>query len=129
MAALLREIESLGKDSGVSLSEVKPLFGTPDEANYEHALEIRYEGTLQQWVRFIHLLETSKSLFEIERATLALKEEGSDQLEGSLRLGNIIIQGLPQVPESSTETEGKQTIQVLGTILEEAVLQSFEKDK
>jgi len=92
MASLLREIETYGGDSGIALGEVKPLTaGGGEEGRVAPVLEIRCRGTLQQWVRFVHLLESSTALFEIQRAALAMGESGDESLEGSLRLSTIMF--------------------------------------
>lgn len=85
MASLLREVETLGSRSGVALGKVKPLEGM--------AIEVACKGSFQEWVHFVYLLQTSRSLFEIERATVARMEEGSSQVEGSLRLMSKLNQG------------------------------------
>lgn len=96
MASLLREIETLGSRSGVALGAVKPLQSATDEEAVEgtvempvtasFSIEVDYKGSLDEWVHFLYLLETSRSLFEIERATVSRMEEGSSQVEGSLRV-------------------------------------------
>ncbi len=86
MASLLREIETLGSRSGVSLGQVKPLEGTTEGSPRSFAIEVEYKGSLQEWVHFVYLLQTSRSLFEVERATVARMEEGASQVQGSLRL-------------------------------------------
>ena len=86
MASLLREIETLGSRSGVSLGRVKPLEETTEGLPQSFAIEVEYKGSLQEWVHFVYLLQSSRSLFEIERATVARMEEGSSQVQGSLRL-------------------------------------------
>lgn len=96
MASLLREVETLGSRSGVALGAVKPLQVKAEEAAETAqgapeslpplAIEVDCKGSLDEWVHFVYLLETSRSLFDIERATVARIEEGSSQVEGSLRL-------------------------------------------
>ena len=86
MAALLREIETLGKESGLALSEVKPITSQAEGAPQEHVFDVSYTGSLQQWIHFVYLLQSSKTIFQIDRATLGLKEAGSELLSGSLRL-------------------------------------------
>ena len=96
MASLLREIETLGSRSGVALGAVKPIqseAGEAEEGALEAAealpslaIEVDYKGSMDGWVHFLYLLETSRSLFDIERAMVARIEEGSSQVEGSLRV-------------------------------------------
>lgn len=91
MAALLREIEAMGEKSGMSLGEVKPLVGEANELYQEYTIEVQYQGSTQQWLHFIYLLDTSTVLFDIERATAARADEGLDLVEGSLRLTSKVM--------------------------------------
>ncbi len=92
LATVLREIETLGTQSGVSLGEIKPLAqGSSETTAQGYALDLQYRGSLQQAVHFLYLLETSKSLFQIDRATIELKERGRDLLDGSLRVTSKAI--------------------------------------
>jgi len=86
VATLLREIERLGKESGVALGEVKPLPPEENEAFQEYSFEIHTTGTFKQWIHFAYLLQSSTSLFQIERATVGVKEPGASVVDGSIRL-------------------------------------------
>lgn len=106
MASVLREIETLGSRSGVALGAVKPLrdaegetaegTGEASESLPSLAIEVDYKGTLDEWVHFVYLLETSRSLFDIERSTVARIEEGSSQVEGSLRVTTKVSPNAPE---------------------------------
>ena len=104
MATLLREVEQLARKSQMTLGEVKPL-ATDPEKPLQLGLQIKYEGSLQAWVRFVHLLESSTSLLEIQRAAVGQTEEGSDVLEGSLRLTAMTSQR-DQEPLQPPDVEG-----------------------
>lgn len=91
VAALLREIERLGKESGIALNEVKPLPPEEDEQGQVFPFEIHTTGSFKQWVHLVYLLQTSESLFRVERATLGAKEQDSDILEGSLRISRKLM--------------------------------------
>ena len=105
MASLLREIETLGSRSGVSLGQVKPLEGTTEGLPKSFAIEVEYKGSLQEWVHFVYLLQSSRSLFEVERATVARMQEGSSQVQGSLRLtGQINRSGQEAAAKPAGET-------------------------
>jgi len=92
MAELLREIEAMGKGSGMILGEVKPLSLEEREGPLqEEALEVHYSGSLKQWIHFIYLIQTSRSMFHIERAIVALQTNEAELLEGSLRLSRKTI--------------------------------------
>ncbi len=88
-ATLLKEIDELAKQSQVTLEEVKPLLGVENELFQEYSFEVHSECPLPQWVRFVHLIETSHSLFEIEKAKVGVKEGKQDLLEGTLLLRTI----------------------------------------
>ncbi len=91
VAALLREIETIGRESGISLGEVKPLAAAEDDLFRQQGFEIHYTGTLEQWVRFLHMLQTSKFLFQVDRASLAAAEGSPERLGGSLRLTQRVL--------------------------------------
>ena len=91
VASLLREIETIGKDSGISLGEVKPLTAGGDELLQEYLFEIHYSGSLKQGIHFVYLLQTSKTLFQVDRATLSVKEGSPGMLDGSLRLARKVM--------------------------------------
>ena len=93
MASLIREIEGLGRESGLQLGGVKPLEGTPEQTAY--TVDVEYQGTLQQWVHFIFLLEQSKSLLQIERATVGRQAEGSGLMGGSVRVSSQVNRESP----------------------------------
>ena len=90
-AALLREIETLGRESGISLGEVKPLAPTEDDLYRQQSFEVHYTGTLEQWVRLLHMLQMSKLLFQVNRASLAAADRDAERLDGSLRLTQRVL--------------------------------------
>lgn len=91
MAAVLREIEGLGAQSGITLGEVKPSEGSAAQAYQQHVIDIRYHGSLEQSVLFIYLLNRSAALFDIQRATIARKEDDPSRIEGMLRVSSKIL--------------------------------------
>ena len=87
MASLLREIETLGKESGISLGEIKPLATQGDDGSVqEYVFEIHSTCTLKQWIHFVYLLQSSNSLFQVDRATVAATEGNPGVLDSALRL-------------------------------------------
>ena len=96
LASILRDIEALGNQSGLVLGEVKPVPGEDNGAYQTYAVEVQYRGSMEQWVQFLYLIESSKALLDIERATVAVKEEQDIKtLEGSVRLTGRIIHRTP----------------------------------
>ena len=96
LASILRDIEALGNQSGLVLGEVKPVPGEDNGAYQTYAVEVQYRGSMEQWVQFLYLIESSKALLDIERATVSVKEEQDIKtLEGSVRLTGRIIHRTP----------------------------------
>ena len=98
MGELVREVQSLASESGVTGATVTPLPTTENWPYQEHALDIQYTGNLEQSVRFVYLLESSKKLFRVQHASLSLEKRTSDQLQGSLRLTSVAILGAKAMP-------------------------------
>ena len=86
MAMLLKEVEGLAGETGVTLGEVKPLPPQSEANSTLYTLDIQVECTLEAWVDFVTRVETSPSLYQIQRATLAVSEELPDRLAASLRV-------------------------------------------
>ncbi len=93
IATLLKEIEGLAKQAQAALEEVKPLPGTDSDLYLGYAFEVHSKCSLAQWVRFVYLIETSRSLFEIERAKVEVKEGNPDVLDATLRIATIALRG------------------------------------
>ena len=91
MGELVHELEALASQSGVTLGTVSPLPTTQNPPYQEHAVDVQYQGTLEQAVRFVYFIESSKKLFEVQRATLSLEKRGQERLQGGVRLTSVAI--------------------------------------
>ena len=94
MAGLLREIEEMGRESGMTLGEMKLAEGAASDLYQEYTIDMQYQASLPQWVRFVYLLQTSKALFTIERSSLVRKTGEAGALQGSLRVSGRVIRKL-----------------------------------
>ncbi len=92
LATLLREIESFGRRSGMALGEVKPLPTETDGPYQQRVFQIDCEGSTSQWVRFVYMLETSPSLYQIDQASLSVQDKTTGMLQGRMRLTSIAVQ-------------------------------------
>jgi len=95
MAALLKEIEQLAGEARLSVTEIKPLDVETDETSKRYVLEVRFACTLEDWITFVHRLETSPSLYTIVRAGLSKEEERPEGLEGFLRVMSTTLRTVP----------------------------------
>lgn len=91
MAELIREIEVIGSESGISLGAVTPLPASDNWPYQEYSVDVQYTGSLEQTVRFLYHLESSKKLFELQRVTLGLEKKGSEQVQGTARLVSMAV--------------------------------------
>ncbi|HEX9780011.1 MAG TPA: hypothetical protein VGB20_02220 [bacterium] len=90
LATLLREIEDFGDKSGLVIGEVRPV-EEPVAGSYQaRAFEFQFQGSLSEWMRFVYLLETSPSMFQVRRATVGLQEEAGG-LSGTIRVLSLGI--------------------------------------
>ena len=85
-ASLLKELEGLAGESHITLAEIKPLAVETNPLMKRYPLDVQFECTLEEWVDFVIRVESSPSLFQIVRATLATQSETPDHLKGSLRV-------------------------------------------
>ena len=92
LAVLLKEVESVSAASRVTVSEVKPLPVQSTETATHYALDMKLECTPEEWVDFVYNLETSPSLFDVQRASIGRKPEAPDRFEGSLRVMTTVLQ-------------------------------------
>ena len=97
MAGLLKEVEALAEKTQVQLGEVKPLPPEGEGASRRFSLDVSFECTLEQWVDFLIELESSPSLFQIVRSTLATQQDVPDRLKGSLRVVSAALRPKPSV--------------------------------
>ncbi len=89
MASILKEIEATASGSGVKITSIKPK-GEKQLKNYkEYSVELVSEATLNQFIKFIYDLESSKELLKVERLVLSLKSAQSDLLKGTLIVRKI----------------------------------------
>ncbi len=98
MGELVREVQTLASESGVAGATVSPLPTTENWPYQEHALDVQYTGNLEQSVRFVYLIESSKRVFRVQHATLSLEKRTGDQLQGSMRLTSVAILSAKSMP-------------------------------
>jgi hypothetical protein len=94
-AAFLKEIEAIAGQSHVTIDEIKPLPSEVDELSRRYVLDVRFACTPEEWAEFVYRLETSPSLFEVLRASLASQDDTPDQLAGSLRVVSAALKTEP----------------------------------
>lgn len=108
MGELVREVQALATESGISGATVTPLPTTDNWPYQEHALDVQYTGNLEQSVRFVYLIESSKKVFRVQRASLSLEKRTGDQLQGSMRLTSVAILSARAMPAAGQSPKPAQ---------------------
>lgn len=91
VAKVLGEIESLARQSKVSLVDSKPQ--TPKEVEFykEYTVEIEVEGDIISLITFLYYLNTSEQLLRVEKLRLNPKRRESQTLKSSMMVTKILV--------------------------------------
>lgn len=91
VAALLKKIETLAGQQSVLITNVRP-DDVEEKPNFRiYKTSIDCEGKLGNVLMFIHLLEQSDYLFQVERYSMGPKSKGSDIIKCTLDIARILI--------------------------------------
>ncbi|MBF0485096.1 MAG: type 4a pilus biogenesis protein PilO [Candidatus Omnitrophica bacterium] len=85
IVGMLSELEKLAKDSGVSLTDIRPKAAREGVSSRELVVDMRTEGGVKDYLKFMFNIENSTSLFSIKKIQLNSKSNG-DVLEGSFSI-------------------------------------------
>ena len=84
----LSEIEELAKSSNIQIVDIRPQSSRNISGYKENYVELRTEGTMESYLKFLYNIENSLSLIKVEKLHLSLKPN-SVLLEGSLLVSQI----------------------------------------
>lgn len=91
VSEFLREIEKLARESGVSLSDVKPRTVNKREIHKEYLIDIRTEAALEDIITFLYRMNNSKMLLKVDKLILSLKEENADILRAIMMISGAVL--------------------------------------
>jgi hypothetical protein len=87
VASFLKEIEKMGRQSGVTILDMKPLQEpVADKSSKQYQISIKAEANLNEFVNFLYMLHTSQLLFSVEKLNMAPKSENSPDLTISMSI-------------------------------------------
>ena len=90
MATFLKELEGIAKNNEIESLDIKPQEGEGNDLYQTYVFDVQALCDYPRWIRFLHAVESSQSLFEVQRARLGVKEgEGEGTLDVYLRLTAI----------------------------------------
>ncbi|MBN1587247.1 MAG: hypothetical protein JW937_07445 [Candidatus Omnitrophica bacterium] len=91
LARLIDTVEKYGAQSNISFKEIKPLDPVEENDYYQSGIEVRYEGALTDWIKFLHLVLTSEVLLEVQKAEIAPIDDTRDKVEGYVRITSLAL--------------------------------------
>lgn len=91
ISQFLREIERLGRESGVSLLDIKPQSTNKKSIYKEYIIEVRLEAPMKDVIGFLYHLNNSSLLLKVEKFILNLKDESTDILKISMLISGIVL--------------------------------------
>jgi len=91
VAKILGEIESLSRQAGIYLVDMKPQ--TPKNIDFykEYTIEIEVEGEITPMTKFLHRLYASPQLMRIKKLRLNSKNEGDSMLKSSMVITKVLL--------------------------------------
>lgn len=90
IAGVLTELESLTRHAGLRIADVRPQAAKEIGPYREFLIELRQEGTMEDFLRFIYDLENSPHLLRIKRLQLNSKAT-SQLLEGTFLISKVSL--------------------------------------
>ena len=86
----LSELESLAKKAGIRIIDIRPQAGKNLDLYKEIFIDLRTEGTMEGYIKFIYNLQNSLSLLKIKRMQLNAKPN-TQYLEGSFSISQLSL--------------------------------------
>lgn len=91
VSAILREIEKLSREAGISLSDIKPKSSNSRVLYSEYTVEVRTDASLRDLINFLYRLNDSNLLLRVDKLSATLADEKSDLLKIILVLSGIAL--------------------------------------
>lgn len=88
--SILSELELIAQQSGVSIIDIRPQLPKETSAYKEIYIDLRAEGSMQAFLKFIYDIENSLSLLRIKKLQLIAKPNSSI-LEGIFSISELSV--------------------------------------
>lgn len=89
LAGTLSELENFANTSGFRITDIRPQSPKISATHKEFLIEIRGEGGIKGFLRFMYELENSTYLLKIKR--FQLNPKGEENIEGNLLISKISL--------------------------------------
>lgn len=91
ISRFLGEIERLGRESAVSIIDIKPQSTSKRSVYKEYIIEVRLEAPMKDLIGFLYHLNNSSLLLKVEKFILTLKDENTDILKISMLISGMVL--------------------------------------
>jgi len=90
VAAFLKEVEKIGRESGVTILDMKPQKESgKDKFSKQYEINIKVEANMAELVKFLYSLHNSRLLFSIDKLVLSPKSEGASDLNVAMTIVGV----------------------------------------
>ena len=87
---ILEALEALAKDANIRIIDIRPQAQGGADLHKETAVDLRTEGSMEGYLKFLYDIENSLSLLEIKRFQLSAKPN-TQALEGSFSISQLSV--------------------------------------
>ncbi len=92
VAAFLKEVEKVGRATGLQILDVKPQKDAEeDKFSRQYQINIKAEADMEQLVKFLYALYNSPLLFGVDKMVLVPKGESASTLNISMTLVGVVF--------------------------------------
>ena len=93
VAKLLEEIENLGRNAGISITDIKPQSSKQISIYKYYVVEIEAEGRMEALTTFLYQLGTSKQLFRASKVYISVKDKETSTAKASMLITKVVLAG------------------------------------
>ncbi|TSA56654.1 hypothetical protein D4R42_03055 [bacterium] len=91
IAAFLKEIENIAKNSSVQLIDIKPYSAERKDFYIEYRIEIETESDMNQLITLIYNLQNSESLLRVIKFRISPKADNISIVKGYLTITKVFV--------------------------------------
>jgi len=109
IAGFLKRIEILATNANVNLIKVTPSEGKQKKGHIEYSAMLECSGTLEQTIRFMHLMDTSPELIKIMKFTIVPGKGDEGLMKSNMTVARIMVEAEDLVEE---QMEGEMELEL-----------------
>lgn len=91
VAKLLEDIESIGRNAGISIADIKPRPPKQADIYRYYYIEIEALGSMDNLMSFLHQLGSSKELYRAGRVLISIKSKETSTVKASILVTKVVI--------------------------------------